>query len=56
MLSSNCNLVKIRKIPTNCTATIGSVFLKPILNKTKAGINRCQGKRPIVRGSCYEPR
>lgn len=51
----NYNQVKVRKISINCYATIGSVLLKPKLNKTKAGQNRCQGKRPTVRGVAMNP-
>jgi len=46
---------EIRKISINCYASIGSVLLKPQIQKTKAGINRCQGKRPIVRGVAMNP-
>jgi len=46
---------EIRKITSNCLASIGTVFLKPPKQKTKAGINRCQGKRPTVRGVAMNP-
>ena len=48
---------QIRRVPSRCMATIGSVGNQDHKNqkKGKAGINRHLGRRPTVRGSAMNP-
>jgi large subunit ribosomal protein L2 len=48
---------QIRRVPSRCMATIGSVGNQEHKNqkKGKAGVNRHLGKRPSVRGSAMNP-
>ena len=48
---------QIRRVPSRCMATIGSVGNQDHKNqkKGKAGVNRHLGRRPTVRGSAMNP-
>ena len=48
---------ELRRVPINCTATIGQVsnVENSMIKLGKAGRNRWRGKRPTVRGSAMNP-
>ena len=49
---------ELRRVPANCTATIGQVsnVENSMIKLGKAGRSRLKGRRPVVRGSAMNPR